>query len=149
MRIRPTTFRVACAFVDARHRHHKKPQGHKFSICLIDDEDGGRIVGVAIVGRPVERKHPEFTAQVTRLCTDGTPNACSMLYAACRRICQAMGYDICNTFTGPGESGTSLVAAGWVEVETHSSRSWNVPSRARTDKTEIGPRRKWETALNN
>lgn len=141
MKIRPTTFRKACAFVAALHRHHKPPQGHKFSICLMD---GKRMVGVAIVGNPVERKHDDFTAQVTRLCTDGTPNACSMLYSACRRICSAMGYEKCNTFTGPGEAGTSLVAAGWVEVVTSSSRSWNVPSRPRTDKTPLGKRRKWE-----
>jgi hypothetical protein len=144
MKIRPTTFKAACEFVDARHRHHKRPQGHKFSICLMDC---GKCVGVAIVGRPVERKHGEFTAQVTRLCTDGTPNACSMLYAACRRICQAMGYDSCNTFTGPGESGTSLTAAGWVEIPTHSSRSWNVKTRPRADKHNVGPRRKWEAVM--
>jgi hypothetical protein len=144
MTIRPITFREACAFVKGNHRHHVPPQGHKFSIGLMN---GDKLCGVAIVGRPVERKSAPWTAQITRLCTDGTPNSSSMLYAACRRICQAMGYDACNTFTGPGESGTSLIAAGWVETVTHSKKSWSVPSRPRKDKSQIGPRRKWEAVM--
>jgi hypothetical protein len=142
MRIRPTTFRTACAFVDRLHRRHKRPQGHKFSLCLMDGE---RMVGVVIVGRPVERKCDDgFTAQVTRLCTDGTKNACSMLYAAARRVCNAMGYEKCSTFIGEDEPGTSLFAAGWSEVSKTDGRSWSVQTRARTDKHQLGPRRKFE-----
>lgn len=41
-----------------------------------------RIIGVVIVGCPVARNLDDgWTLEVTRLCTDGTANACSKLYA--------------------------------------------------------------------
>ena len=48
----PVSLSEANAFVARCHRHHKPVVGHKFSIgCMAD----GRLVGVAIVGRPVSR----------------------------------------------------------------------------------------------
>ena len=46
----PITLKEANAFVEQYHRHHKPVVGHKFSIGCTDGE---KIVGVAIVGRPV------------------------------------------------------------------------------------------------
>ena len=78
----PMTLKEANAFVEQNHRHHGPVVGHKFSIGL---SDGEKIVGVAIVGRPVSRHLDDgWTLEVNRLCTDGTKNACSMLYAAAR-----------------------------------------------------------------
>lgn len=48
----PITLKEANAFVEQHHRHHKPVVGHKFSIAA---SDGEKIVGVAIVGRPVSR----------------------------------------------------------------------------------------------
>lgn len=48
----PITLKEANAFVEQHHRHHKAVTGHKFSIAASDSE---KIVGVAIVGRPVSR----------------------------------------------------------------------------------------------
>lgn len=48
----PITLKEANAFVEQNHRHHGPTVGHKFSIGL---SDGEKIVGVAIVGRPVAR----------------------------------------------------------------------------------------------
>lgn len=48
----PMTLKEANAFVEQNHRHHGPVVGHKFSIGL---SDGEKIVGVAIVGRPVAR----------------------------------------------------------------------------------------------
>lgn len=82
LEIVPITLKEANAFVERYHRHHKPVTGHKFSIACGDimrDE----IVGVAIVGRPVSRYLDDgWTLEVNRLCTDGTKDACSMLYAA-------------------------------------------------------------------
>jgi hypothetical protein len=143
VKIRPITFRAACAFVDRLHRHHKKPQGHKFSLGL---EVGGELIGVVIVGRPVSRKSDDgLTAEVTRLCTDGTPNAASKLYGAARRVCGAMGYEKVLTFTMDSEPGTSLFAAGWIQDGVTGGKSWNVATRPRTDKHELGPRKRWST----
>lgn len=52
-------------------------------------------------------------AEVSRLATDGTRNACSILYAAAARACDAMGFDSIQTYTLPEEGGASLRAAGW------------------------------------
>lgn len=48
----PITIKEANAFVEQHHRHHRPVTGHKFSIAA---SDGEKIVGVAIVGRPVSR----------------------------------------------------------------------------------------------
>lgn len=86
----PITFAEANEFVKRNHRHHGKVIGHKFSIAVADVETG-KIVGVAIVGRPVSRFLDDgWTLEVNRLCTDGTRNACSMLYAAAWRAARAM-----------------------------------------------------------
>ena len=73
----------ANAFVEQHHRHHKPVIAHMFSLgAALDD----RIVGVAIINRPVSRMRDDGeTAEVTRLCTDGTKNACSFLYGAAAR----------------------------------------------------------------
>ena len=86
----PLTLKEANAYVEQHHRHHGPVVGHKFSIGL---SDGEKIVGVAIVGRPVARHLDDgWTLEVNRLCTDGTRNACSMLYSAAWRAARAMGY---------------------------------------------------------
>ena len=84
------SLKEANAFVAAHHRHHKPVTGHKFSIgCAAE----GRLVGVAIVGRPVSRYLDNgLTLEVTRLCTTGEKNACSMLYSAAARTAKAIGY---------------------------------------------------------
>ena len=79
----PISLAEANAFVAEHHRHHKPVIGHKFSIGCTDGE---KIVGVAIVGRLVARYLDDgWTLEVNRCCTDGTRNACSILYAAAWR----------------------------------------------------------------
>lgn len=88
MVIVPITFRCACEFVRAFHRHNKPPRGHKFSIGL---ENNGTLVGVAMAGRPIARYFDDgLTLEVNRTCTDGSRNANSMLYGAIRRAAWGM-----------------------------------------------------------
>lgn len=71
LEICPISLKEANAFVEQHHRHHKPVTGHKFSI---DCTDGEKIVGVAIVGRPVSRYLDDsWTLEVNRLCTDVVP----------------------------------------------------------------------------
>ena len=79
LKLKPVSLREANEYVKQRHRHHKPVVGHKFSIgCEAD----GELVGVVIAGRPVSRYLDDGrTLEVTRLCTNGTKNACSFLYA--------------------------------------------------------------------
>ncbi len=121
--IRPVTFRAACAFVTALHRHNKPPRGHKFSIACYDGE---QLVGVAMVGRPVARALDDgLTAEINRTCTDGHRNANSMLYGAAMRACKAMGYTRVLTYTQADETGASLKAVGFIrDAEIAARKSW-------------------------
>lgn len=120
--LHPIDYETAARYVDKHHRHHKRPVGHKFSIACYD---GDRLCGVAMVGRPVSRYFDDdMTLEVNRLCTDGTRNACSMLYAAAWRAAQAMGYRRIVTYTLESEPGTSLRAAGWHCDGTAGGKHW-------------------------
>ena len=122
LELQPVTLAEANAFVAKHHRHHKPVTGHKFSIGCIAD---GRLVGVAIVGRPVSRYLDNgLTLEVNRLCTDGTKNACSMLYAAAWRAARAMGYHKIITYTLDTENGASLRAAGWNFTGLAGGKRW-------------------------
>jgi hypothetical protein len=143
----PVTFADACGFIAMWHRHHVPPQGMKFTVGAADD--AGVLVGVAIAGRPVARHLDDgATLEVTRVATDGTPHACSMLYAACWRAARALGYRRLVTYTQAGETGVSLRAAGWRIIAARPSRSgWDRPSRPRRDHgTGHIPRALWEAA---
>lgn len=127
----PVTLAEANAFVEQNHRHHKPVTGHKFSIGCAD---GDRIIGVAIVGRPVSRYLDDgWTLEVTRLCTDGTKNACSMLYAAAWRATRAIGYKRLITYTLITEPGTSLKAAGWKCIGEAGGLRWTGKRRPAVD----------------
>lgn len=140
--LKPVTYADACRFIEQHHRHHKPPQGHKFSISLVNES--GDICGVVCVGRPVARGLDDgWTAEVTRLCTDGTKNGCSMLYSAAAKAAKAMGYKKIITYILEEESGTSLKASGW-ELDGHvPGRSWTCPSRPREDKHPTVNKKRW------
>lgn len=146
MDVVPVSFADACAFVAEHHRHHAPPIGHKFSAGVAVDR---MLVGVVIVGRPVARHFDNGqTLEVTRVATDGTAHACSMLYATAWRAAKALGYRRLITYTQAGESGSSLRAAGWrVIAERPPTPGWNVPSRPRELRgTENVQRYLWEAS---
>lgn len=142
MEITPIRLRAARAFVAEKHRHHRAPQGGLFAVGL---SEGDELVGVVIVGLPVARFLMDgYTVEVTRLATDGTRNACSMLYRAAWRAARAMGYRRLVTYTLPEEGGSSLRASGFKLVGTAGGGSWNRPSRPREDKHPLQQKLKWE-----
>lgn len=105
--------------------------GHKFSIGCMKD---GRLVGVAIVGRPVSRYLDNgLTLEVNRLCTDGTKNACSFLYGAAWRAARALGYRKIITYILDTESGASLRAAGWDCAGLAGGKRWTGNRRPAVD----------------
>lgn len=122
----------ANAFVEKLHRHHKPAVGHRFSVGL---EHEGTLRGCAIIGRPVARMTDQRnTVEVVRLCTDGTPNACSFLYSAAARAAQALGYKKIQTFILESEPGTSLKATGWTRGHTTAGgEGWQSRPGRRTD----------------
>lgn len=142
----PILFRDAKAFVAKHHRHHRPPVGMKFCVAATVE---GIVVGVAIAGRPVARMlDDQRTIEVTRVATDGTRNANSMLYGAIWRAAKALGYRKAITYTQDGETGVSLRAAGWVAVsEIEPTKGWTRPSRERESHGVDGIARiRWEVA---
>lgn len=141
---------VPCSISDAKefiwqfHRHHRPPESGLFAIAC---SDGERIAGVAIVGRPVARMLQDgWTAEVTRVATDETKNACSLLYAACWRAARELGYRKLITYTLASESGVSLRAAGWRIVGEVQKQSWHRATRPRVDRHPMQAKIRWEAA---
>ena len=143
MRPVPLSIDEANTLVKHWHRHHRPLAQAKF--CIGAADKNGRLCGAAIVGRPVARLLDDGTSlEVNRCVTDGTPNACSMLYGAVARAAKALGYSRVWTYTRVDEPGTSLRAAGWLlDDPAIRARSWNMPGRPRTDRTEIVGRQRW------
>ena len=139
------TLDEANAFVRDHHRHHPPVVGHLFSLGAHRE---GHLAGVVIVGRPVARVRDDgLTAEVTRLCTDGTRNACSFLYGRAARAAFALGFLRIGTYTLPDEGGASLRAAGWKLIGERGGGQWTTPSRPRrTMKSPTGQKWLWEQA---
>ncbi len=142
--LQPIDFKEATRFVQAHHRHHDPSIGWKFGIAC---NDGEKVVGVVMVGRPVARHLDDgWTLELTRCCTDGTKNAASMLYGAAWRASKALGYKRLITYTLAEEPGTSLLAAGWKSLYTTAGGSWSCESRPRVDTHPLGQKTLWEAA---
>ena len=149
----PLTFREANELVAQWHRHHQPLRGragagHRFSIGALDTSSG-RLVGAAIVCRPVSRcLDHRRVAEVARLVTDGTRNACSILYAAAARAAQAMGYERIQTYILEAEHGSSLRAAGWrCDAHVRGNKPWTGRSGRRGDQPTC-PKWRWVRELN-
>lgn len=107
----PLSLKEANEYVAEHHRHHKPVVRDKYRLGAGLD---GKLVGVVNVGNPVARMLCDGeTLEVTRLCTDGTKNACSFLYNRAAKIAFALGYKRIITYILEDEPGTSLEAAGW------------------------------------
>lgn len=143
LRIVAVSLKEANNFVDDVHRHHGRVAGHKFSLGVLDRV--GALRGVATVGRPVARARDDgATLEVTRVASDGYPNACSALYGAAWRAGKALGYRRIGTYTLASEPGTSLRAAGWQQVHIVPGRSWDTPSRRRLQPQLLEDKWLWE-----
>lgn len=141
----PVTISEARAYVIAHHRHHGAPVSGLFALGAARD---GEICGVAIVGRPVARMLQDgWTAEVTRLCTDGSRNACSLLYGASWRAARALGWRKLVTYTLPEEGGVSLRAAGWTLVGQAGGGAWSRQSRPRVDLHPMQVKFRWERTV--
>lgn len=146
----PLELAEANALVARWHRHHQPAVGHRFSIGVVDES--GMAHGAAIVGRPVARLSgsPREVLEVVRLVTDGTPNACSMLYAAAARAGKAMGFRRIQTYILDSETGTSLLASGWVSEGMTRGRLWeHTDGKPRRTDQPNGPKERWSRELSD
>lgn len=129
--VKPISLKEANNFVAKLHRHNKPVQGHKWSIALYEND---KLIGVAIVGRPVARLLDDGeTLEILRVCTDGTKNANSFLYGRVVKIARLMGYKKIITYTLTKENGASLRASGAKIDAFIKPSSWNRPNRKRKE----------------
>jgi len=136
MKVIPLTLKEANEFVRNHHRHNLPAQGGRFAIGAVKN---GKLVGVAIAGRPVARLLDDGkTLEITRVCTDGTRNANSFLYARVKRIAQLMGYEKVITYTLAKESGASLRAIGAIPEAITPPQTWDRPNRKRDERPVYG-----------
>lgn len=139
----PVSLKTANAYIAEHHRHNRPVVA---GVCVVGVQEGDRLCGVAVIGRPVARMLDDgHTAEVRRVCTDGTYNACSMLLRAAWRAVKALGYRKLITYTLPEEGGASLKAAGFKLVKTDAGGGrWTRPGRPAADTHPLGKKYRWE-----
>lgn len=145
----PMKIGEACEFVANFHRHNKPPLSGLFAVGA---SDGDKLIGVAIVGRPVARHLDNGeTVEVTRCCVvdDAPKGACSFLYARCWQAARALGWRKLITYTLQSEGGASLRGAGWsvvAELKPNNPGMWQ--SRVGRDwQTVVGQAKfRWEVS---
>jgi hypothetical protein len=152
LEVGPVPQKVARQFIKDNHRHNDPPAGWRWGHGIYN---GGQLVAVAWVGRPVARRIDHKTvADVNRLCVNPeldpelTWNACSMLYAAAAKEAKRRRYKRIITYTLESETGHSLAASGWVPVARTKGGSWDRKSRPREDKAPTCPKIRWAKGLN-
>ena len=133
----PLTLHDADEFIRAWHRDHKYhpiSRFHRFSIGLTADE---KLIGAVIVGFPMARHTDRHqVAEVNRLATGGSKNACSQLLGNASQAVKAMGFARLVMFVEPTErtAPSFLKAAGFrFDGETSGAR-WD---RGRTTDSRI------------
>jgi hypothetical protein len=140
--------REAARFVAKHHRHHEPIH---IGILAVGLWEGERLVGVAVLGRPLSRNlDARGIIEITRLCVlDDSRHAASALLARARRVAQALGFECLVTYTAPEEGGASLRAANYQrDLELVGGRVWDTPTRRRNKPlTSIMRRVRWWSGL--
>lgn len=142
--IEPITVRQALLVVAQWHRHLPRLQGGLFATSIHAD---GERAGVAIAGNPARVWQGTGRIVISRVATNETRNACSMLYGAICRAAQALGYREAWTYTLPDEPGTSLRAAGFADEGLTAGGEHDRPSRRRAAAVRPEPKRRWRRSL--
>jgi len=142
--IEPCTVQEAKRIVKELHRHLPDVQGGLFAAKAVEN---GRLVGVAIAGNPARVWQGTARLVISRVAVDGTPNACSRLYAALSRAARELGYKEVWTYTLPEEPGTSLIASGFEDMGLSSGGEHDRPSRHRKKSVRPDPKRRWRRVL--
>jgi hypothetical protein len=142
MQLAPCTVKEALRFVKQAHRHLPNLQGGLFAVKVTDDLIGDTL-GVGIVGNPPRVWQGTGRVVISRCATDGAENACSMVYGALCRAAKALGYREVWTYTLADEPGTSLRAAGFVDMGVSRGGDWGCESRPRKAAVKPEPKRRW------
>lgn len=120
------TLKEANAYVAQLHRHAPPVTQACFQAGVADPEQ--RLRGVVVVENPTAPAYQHRGVfEISRVCADGCPNACSFLYARATRAARELGFARGYTYTLQSESGASLRALkqlGWYEDAKRPGRDW-------------------------
>jgi hypothetical protein len=141
VKVSPCTIRAAKAHVKGWHRHLPKLQGGLFAVRVVNG--AGECVGVGVCGNPSRVWQDTGRVVITRVATTGAENACSAIYGALCRAAKALGYREAWTYTLPEEPGTSLRAAGFIDMGLTAGGEHDRPSRRRNPAVRSEPKRRW------
>lgn len=149
LRLVSITGRAAKRWVALYHRHLPNVTGGLFAVGVAA---GDELVGVAIAGHPPcvwmpKRGWGGERLVITRVATDGSANACSMLYGAICRGAKHLGWHEVWTYTLPEEPGTSLRAAGFEDMGLTAGGEHDRASRRRRPAVRADPKRRWRRVL--
>lgn len=141
----PLSRKEANEYISQNHRHHGPTQGDKFRIGACDE---GKLVGVVQVGRPVARNLDNGkTLEVTRLCSDGTREVCSFLYARAARVAKELGYERIITYILESRA-RDIPKGGRLERRwCNNWRAWGRPSRPRKTTAPTVPKKRFVRIL--
>lgn len=144
LKVKPISIKKANDYVDRWHRHNKPIKVARWACACVDND--GAIHGVAIFGTPVARALMDgVTGEVLRVATDGTRNACSILYGACRKAAFALGYKRVITYTLHSESQSSLKAVGFKLVDDSAGgRPWDNRKGRTLQQVSLEKKNRWE-----
>ena len=110
----PASLQEANDYLAEHIRQYRPMHGCKFSVgCALN----GEIVGAAIVGRC---RDDAQAVQIDRIFSTGSRAAYGMLYGACARAAQALGYWRIAAFLPEHRPDSALRAAGWKRVESET-----------------------------
>lgn len=137
IRLAPITLAEARRFVAEHHSHNDPPIGWIVGTSVVT-EAGDRIA-VGMLGRPTGRGAQDgATAEVTRVATDCTRNACSMVYGALVRVAEGLGYTRVITYTLGSECGSCVAAAGFErDADLPARPTFDTPSRPRERQAKL------------
>lgn len=145
VRLAPCTVKAALGYVRRWHRHLPDLQGGLFAVMVLDDD--GECVGVGVAGNPSRVWQGQAKLVISRVATTGYENACSAIYGSLCRAAKALGYEEVWTYTLPEEPGTSLRAAGFIDMGMSAGGEHDRPSRRRAPARHPEPKRRWCRAL--
>jgi hypothetical protein len=144
LEIKPITVKAARKQVKQWHRHLEDVQGGLFAASVHAD---GELAGVAVAGNPARVWQGTARLVISRVATNETKNACSMLYGAICRAAKALGWREAWTYTLPHEPGTSLLAAGFEDMGMSKGGEHSRAKRPRNPAKQPGPKRRWRRLL--
>lgn len=139
--VRPWTIRQARPFVLCVHRRLPRVQGGLWAVRVCAEE---QTRGCAIVGHAAREWMSDDVLAVLRVAVlPGTPNACSMLYAACSKAARSMGATGLVTYTHLDEHGASLRASGWIHGGLTTGGEHGRDGRQRALAIDPLPKNRW------